>query len=235
MSSPLVIMAVVFGGAAGAFVPRVAHRLAVAHGEQPRSACAGCGRRFAGGLAGWVRAGGACAGCVPGRHGESTVLASAIVTGSLAVSLGTASQLPLLLVAAVLGVLLAVIDLRCHRLPDTVVALFTLVAGLPLALLDPARLPVAVAAAALAGAAYLALALLPGGGLGLGDVKLGAALAFVLGFGGWPAVVAGLGAAHLISGLVAAALLITRRADRKRALPFGPALLAGALIALLTV
>jgi leader peptidase (prepilin peptidase)/N-methyltransferase len=82
--------------------------------------------------------------------------------------------------------------------------------------------------------AYLALALLPGGGLGLGDVKLAAALGLILGFAGWPAVVVGLVAAHLINGSVALFLLLTRRADRLRALPFGPALLAGAVLATFT-
>jgi leader peptidase (prepilin peptidase)/N-methyltransferase len=65
-------------------------------------------------------------------------------------------------------------------------------------------------------------------------VKLAAGLGLILGFGGWPAVVAGLVAAHLINGVVAMSLLLSRRADRRRALPFGPALLAGAVLATFT-
>jgi leader peptidase (prepilin peptidase)/N-methyltransferase len=63
-------------------------------------------------------------------------------------------------------------------------------------------------------------------------VKLAAVLGFVLGFAGWPAVLAGLAAPHLINAPVAAFLLLTRRAGRRTALPFGPALLTGALLAL---
>ncbi|MEU4692003.1 prepilin peptidase [Actinoplanes sp. NPDC023714] len=159
-------------------------------------------------------------------------LSSILAAGALVAGLGPVPQLPALALAAVVGVRLAVIDLRCLRLPDPLVGLLALVAGLPLAVLRPSGLPVAVAAGALTGAAYLLLALLPGEGLGLGDVKLGAVLAFVLGFDGWPAVAVGLGAAHLINGVVAGWLLITRRAGGARALPFGPALLAGALIGL---
>ena len=69
------------------------------------------------------------------------------------------------------------------------------------------------------------------GGLGLGDVKLAAVLALILGFAGWPAVVTGVLAAHLINGPIALFLLVN---GRRRALPFGPALLAGALLALTT-
>jgi leader peptidase (prepilin peptidase)/N-methyltransferase len=81
-------------------------------------------------------------------------------------------------------------------------------------------------------AAYGILASLPGGGLGLGDVKLAAVLGLILGFAGWPAVIAGVVMPHLINGPIALFLLVTRKADRKRPLPFGPALLAGALLAL---
>ena len=73
----------------------------------------------------------------------------------------------------------------------------------------------------------------PGGGLGLGDVKLAAVLALILGFAGWPAVVVGLRRAapdQRPGGAVPAAHPPGRPADRP--LPFGPALLAGALIGL---
>ena len=56
-------------------------------------------------------------------------------------------------------------------------------------------------------------------------------LATILGFAGWPAVIAGLVVPHLINGPIALALLLARRS---RPLPFGPALLAGALIAVTT-
>jgi leader peptidase (prepilin peptidase)/N-methyltransferase len=86
-------------------------------------------------------------------------------------------------------------------------------------------------AAVLCGAAYLVVALLPGGGLGFGDVKLAAVLGFALGWIGWPAVLAGLILPHVINGPVALFLLVSGRARRGTALPLGPALLAGALLA----
>jgi leader peptidase (prepilin peptidase)/N-methyltransferase len=141
------------------------------------------------------------------------------------------------LVAAVFGVLLAAVDLRCLRLPDPLVATLAIGTVLPLAAVavatgDPGRLGRAVAAGALCFGGYLLVALLPGGGLGLGDVKLAAVLGFLLGWAGWPAVLLGLLVPHLLNGPVALFLLATGRAGRRSALPLGPALLAGALIAL---
>ncbi|MBG0560623.1 prepilin peptidase [Actinoplanes sp. NEAU-A11] len=216
-------MAGVFGGAAAAFLPRIAHRFAY-----PEPVCRDCGRDFPSGVSGWVHAGAAC-GC-GGWIGP--VLASAAVAALLAGLLGPVLSLPALLLAAVLGVLLAVIDLRCLRLPDPLVGGLAVIAGVPLALIEPARIGTAVAAGVLVGTGYLLVALLPGGGLGLGDVKLGAVLGLVLGFGGWPAVAVGFAAAHLINGVVAGWLLARGRAHGGRALPFGPALLVGALISM---
>jgi leader peptidase (prepilin peptidase)/N-methyltransferase len=115
------------------------------------------------------------------------------------------------------------------------VALLALTTTVPLtlgALLagDPGRLGRAALAALLSGTIYLVVALLPGAGLGLGDVKLAAVLGFTLGFIGWPSLLTGLVAPHLINGPAALILLLTRRAERRTALPLGPALLAGALL-----
>jgi leader peptidase (prepilin peptidase)/N-methyltransferase len=125
------------------------------------------------------------------------------------------------------AVLLVLVDLRELRLPDPLVAALALGAGIPLALLAPERIGPALVAAVLVGAGYLMIALLPGRGLGLGDVKLGAVLALLLSLtGGWPAVLIGLTAAHLIGGLTGIYLLVSRRG---RVFPFGPMLLLGAL------
>ena len=157
------------------------------------------------------------------------VLAGGTVATVLAVAIGPSPLLPVYLVAAVPGVLLAVIDLRCLRLPDRLVGALALLAGAPLAVLRPDRVVGAVVAAGTVLTAYAILALL--GGLGLGDLKLAAVLALILGFAGWPAVLVGVLAPHLINGPIALFLLVR---GRRRVLPFGPALLVGALLALTT-
>ena len=228
MSFPVAVCAAIFGGAAAAFVPRLAHRLAVPRHTPPRSACAHCHATFAT----WVRAG---APCPCRRPPVWTVATGALVTGLLGAMIGPAPLLLVLLPAALLGLLLAAIDLRCLRLPDRLVVLLAGVTVLPLSLGavivgEPGRLGRAAVAAVLSGTLYLIIALLPGGGLGLGDVKLATVLGFTLGFLGWPALVVGLLTPHLINGPIALTLLLARRAERRTALPLGPALLTGALL-----
>jgi leader peptidase (prepilin peptidase) / N-methyltransferase len=224
-----VLFAAVFGAATAGFLPRPAHRLAVGSGAPPRSACAACSRPFPAGLSGWVRVGAACA-C--SANSVLTPLTGATIATVLAVRFGVSPRLPVLLLAAVPALLLALVDLRCLRLPNPLVAALAITAGFPLAVLAPERAGTALLASVTVLAAYGILASLPGGGLGLGDVKLAAVLSLILGFAGWPAVIAGVVTPHLINGPIALFLLITRRAGRRRPLPFGPALLAGALLAL---
>jgi leader peptidase (prepilin peptidase)/N-methyltransferase len=228
MSLPLVIFAAAFGAAAGAFVPRVAHRLAVPFGAPSRSACAICARPFHPGPFGWVRAGPACP-CTPGWW--RTAAGSAAAAGLLGATVGRSALLPVLLLAVVLGALLVAIDVRCLRLPDPLVGALAVLVVVPLAVGAPDRIAVSVAGAALSGLVYLTMAIVSRGGVGLGDVKLATVLGFVQGFLGWPAVLAGLVAPHLINGPIALFLLVTGRARRGTALPFGPALLVGALLA----
>ncbi|MBM2616938.1 prepilin peptidase [Actinoplanes sp. LDG1-06] len=160
-----------------------------------------------------------------------TPLTGAAAGAMLAVSLGPSPLLPFFLLAAVPGLLLALIDMRCLRLPDRLVAAVGLLTVVPLAVQWPPRIGPALVAGGVVLTTYGMIALLPGRGLGLGDVKLAAVLATVLGFAGWPAVIVGLVVPHLINGTIALTLLLARRG---RPLPFGPALLFGALVALTT-
>ncbi|SNY58547.1 leader peptidase (prepilin peptidase) / N-methyltransferase [Paractinoplanes atraurantiacus] len=188
------ILAATFGAATAFFLPRIAYRLAVPGGS-PLS------------LRGYV----------------VTTATGAAIAATLAVAIGESPLLPVYLLAAVPGLLLAMIDLRCLRLPDRIVGLLALVAGVPLAVMLPSRIGPALLAGVLVSGAYL---LVPG--FGLGDVKLAGVLAFILGFAGWPAVAVGVIVPHLIGGPIAVFLLVT---GRSRIFPFGPALLAGALAA----
>ena len=232
MSTAASIICAPLGAAAGATLPRAAYRLSVPSGTPPRSACVYCGGPFPPGRAGWVRAGAPC------RCGGSTRPSLPLTVGASALAAGVLgwTGLPLLAAAAVLGVLLALVDLRCLRLPDPLVGALGAVTVLPLTGLavltgEPGRIGRGLLAAGGCCAAYLLLALLPGGGLGFGDVKLAAVLGFVLGWVGWPAVLTGLIAPQVINGPIALFLLFTGRARRGTALPFGPALLAGAALA----
>lgn len=237
MSAALAGACAVAGGVAGAALPRIAYRLSVPYGAPPRSACAACAWPFPPGLAGWVRLTARCVAC-RARCGPPAALTGLGVAGACGL-LGWAAPRPVLpafLAVAVLGVLLAAIDLACLRLPDRLVALgaVTSLAGLGVAAAaggEWSLLGRAFAGAGALGGAYLVLALLPGAGLGFGDVKLAALLGMLLGWLGWGAVLLGAVLPHVINGPVAVALLVSGRAGRRTALPLGPALLAGALLA----
>jgi leader peptidase (prepilin peptidase)/N-methyltransferase len=139
------------------------------------------------------------------------------------------------LLALIWGLVLTHLDLRVHRLPDRLVlpAYPVAAAALVACSVVTGRWSALLEAAACAGAAVAAFGLLalysPGaGGLGLGDVKLAGVLALLLGWLDWRAAAVGLGAGFVLGGLIAAVLLVTRRADRRSHLAFGPAMVAGA-------
>jgi leader peptidase (prepilin peptidase)/N-methyltransferase len=137
-----------------------------------------------------------------------------------------------LLPALVVGLLLARADLRTGRLPDRLVFLLAVALVLPALGRPAAELVRGLAASILVFSLYFVLALLPGDGLGFGDVKLAAVLAFALGVRGWDTVLLGLALPPLIIGPTALALVATRRLGRRDPLPFGPALVGGAIAAL---
>jgi leader peptidase (prepilin peptidase) / N-methyltransferase len=143
------------------------------------------------------------------------------------------------LVLGVLGTAMGYVDLRRHLLPDrlTVPALLAGAVLLAAAAVFPAAEASVSYPRAWAGAGglfvfYLLLALAYPAGLGLGDVKLAAALGLHLGWLGWAALVVGTMAAFLVGGLVGIVLLVLGRATRRSPVPFGPSMLVGALVAI---
>lgn len=137
------------------------------------------------------------------------------------------AMIPALAVAAVAPLLVRV-DLAEHRLPNRLVvpALIAGVAGLGLSwLFSDAPLMLLVAAVIYAGVLFV-LALF--GGMGMGDVKLAAALGLA---SPTPAIaLASPLIAFLLGGIVALIVLI--RSGRGGRIPFGPYLLAGYFAAL---
>lgn len=134
-------------------------------------------------------------------------------------------------VFAVVGALLAVIDVREHRLPNRLVLpLYPVGLVLPVAELwagEPATVVRALLAAAALFAFYFVLHR-AGGGMGAGDVKLAGAIGLFLGTLGWTETILGAAAGFVLGGLWSAVLLASRRADRRTRIPFGPFMLAGA-------
>ena len=142
---------------------------------------------------------------------------------------GRSGSLTAALFAAVL-VLLAAIDWEQRRLPNVVVlpALAAAVAlsDAPLA----AALAAALAFAAFLGLYALGRRLYGPGALGMGDVKLAALVAAVV---GWPAAGWALLLGVLLAGGGAALWLLSGRAGRGALLPYGAFLALGGIVGLL--
>lgn len=230
MSAALVLLAVALLGAlVGSGVPRIA-----GHFTDPAVVAA----QRSGGPASLVGQRSPRGEIRSGPPAWLTALAGAVVFAGLAVRVGADPVLPALLLVAAVGLVLAVVDLACLRLPDRLV---TAAGGAALAALTaaalltgtPGRLLGAVVGAAVCFAAYVLLALLPGSRLGFGDVKLAGVLGLPLGWLGRPTLLLGLLLPHLLNGVVVLGLLATRRVRRDSTLPLGPALLAGAWLAVL--
>jgi leader peptidase (prepilin peptidase) / N-methyltransferase len=166
-----------------------------------------------------------------------TVAFAVLVAGAVLVTAPRPATLALAWAAGA-AVVLAAVDLTSHRLPDRVTYPAGAVCTAAL-LVDAAVLGSwgaflrALAAAVVAfTVAYLVAAIAPAA-LGLGDVKLLGLLGLVLGWFGWGVLLAGVFLGLLTGAVVSLALLVTRRAGWRTAVPFGPPLLLGAALALL--
>ena len=77
---------------------------------------------------------------------------------------------------------------------------------------------------------YYLIRLISPRGMGGGDVKLAGLVGTVLGWFGWGALAFGAFAAFLLGGIFGGILLLTGRARRRSAIPFGPWIIAGAWV-----
>ncbi|MDG9703074.1 A24 family peptidase [Streptomyces sp. DH37] len=254
MRLTLIALAAVYGAAAGLLVPRAAYRLAVGPGTPWRAECPG-GHP----LPGWVglarcRECRECRGCgeprkpgTPGTYDASgtygpgaaaPVAVTAVVCALVAAAVGARPELGVWLLLAPFAVLLAVVDRSVRRLPDVVT--LPLAAG-SAALLGVAALlpgaggswPRALLGGVVLGGAYLVLFLVNPRGMGFGDVKLALPLGVVLGWYGWGTLLAGAFAGFALGAVYGLSLVAVRGAGRKEAMPFGPFMVAGALVGLL--
>jgi leader peptidase (prepilin peptidase)/N-methyltransferase len=166
-----------------------------------------------------------------------SAILTAVLFALVVLRFGLVWELPAFLVLAGVAVLLTLIDLRHHLLPDRVV-LPAIVAGAVLLAVaaaiegNAAAFVRAGVAAVVAFVVFLVLALIAPSGLGIGDVKLAALLGLHLGWLGWNVVVLGAAAGFVVQAVLALALLASRRIGLKGELPFGPAMLLGAALAI---
>ena len=187
--------------------------------------------------------------CIPKRwwRGEparpTTVVAASILTGAttglIADTLSPSPILPAFWLFAVVGVGLAVTDLRRHRLPHVMTGTLWIscsgcAAAESLATGRVHSLAVAASAGAAVTALGLVIALALPGQLGLGDVSLSGVIALSLGSLSLHTATVGLLSGVTIQATFSLTKILVSR-DRLSLMPFGPALLLGWLVAILDV
>ncbi|MBI9115355.1 prepilin peptidase [Sanguibacter sp. YZGR15] len=145
---------------------------------------------------------------------------------------------PLYLYGAAIAIALTLIDIDVHRLPDRIVLPSYPVVLVLLVLASwgaddwPAMLRAVIGGAALLLAYFLMVLAYPAG-MGLGDVKLAGIIGAYLAWAGWGQFAVGAFAAFILGGAYSVGLLLARKANRKSGVPFGPWMIAGALLGLL--
>jgi leader peptidase (prepilin peptidase) / N-methyltransferase len=161
---------------------------------------------------------------------------TAVLLGGLAARVHPALVLAAACWLAACAVPLACTDLAVQRLPDPLTG--AAYAGTAVLLVAAAAVGghwSALVRALLGGLAlagfYLLLMVISPSGMSLGDVKLAASLGTLLAWFSWRLLLAGGFAGLLLGGVFAAALLVSRRAGRKQPIPFGPFMIAGAVLA----
>jgi leader peptidase (prepilin peptidase)/N-methyltransferase len=239
----LLVLSGVLGLAVGSFLNVVIHR--VPRGGsllRPGSHCPQClvaiRHRHNVPVLGWLLLRGRCAHCrapISVRY-PLVEAGTAVLFMAVTARIGWRPELPAYLYLAAVGIALAAIDLDVRRLPNSIV-LPSYAVGvallLPMAVVRGDWWPVGRGVLAMAALwlAFYALALAYPGGMGYGDVKLAGLLGLFLGWLGWNPVWIGAFAGFLFGALAGAVLLVRRRATRRTEIPFGPAMLAGAQLA----
>jgi leader peptidase (prepilin peptidase)/N-methyltransferase len=226
----------VLGAIVGSFLNVVTYRLPRHESLiTPASHCPGCGAQVKPydniPVLSWLLLRGHCRSCgepISPRYPLVEALTALLCAGAVLAHDSTAT-IALSILTILLVVPAALIDLEHRIIPNAITA-----AGAVLALaiglaLDPSGEPARLIAGLAAGAFLLIAALAYPGGMGMGDVKLAAVLGLCLGASVAPALLVA-----LLAGVLYGAIVIARagtREGRKTAVPFGPFLALGALVA----
>jgi leader peptidase (prepilin peptidase) / N-methyltransferase len=237
---PAFVLGLVIGSFLNVVIYRVPARRSVV---EPPSACPSCETRLTAldlvPVLSWVALRGKC------RHCEASIssrypiveLITAVLFGLVAWRIGATWSLPAYLVFTAFLIALSGIDIDTKTLPNRLVypsaaAGLVLLAVASLVDGEPRRLVWAAVGALSVLAVFRLIHAVSPNGFGFGDVRLGAVLGGHLGWLGLAYVPVGIYAGFVLGAGVGLAMMIGRRAGRRTALPFGPFLAAGSLLAI---
>jgi leader peptidase (prepilin peptidase)/N-methyltransferase len=148
---------------------------------------------------------------------------------------GLSWELPAYLFLADVGVLLGVIDSQHKTLPNRVTLPSIGIAAFLLALAawgsgEWWAFGRAALSAVVLFVVFFVLVMISPRSIGMGDAKLAALLGLYLGWLGTSVLVLGIAAGFVVQAVLAVMLLLTRRIGLRGELPFGPAMLLGAVV-----
>jgi leader peptidase (prepilin peptidase) / N-methyltransferase len=232
-----IALAAIGGLCLGSFLNVVAYRLPAGLSlVTPPSACPGCGAGIKPydnvPVVSWLVLGGHCRACetsISPRYPLTEALTGALFA-AVVIARGASRGiwLDLIFVAALMAI--TQIDLEHRIIPNRIVAPLALAAIVLTVVFQPHLLTEHLIAGAAAGGFLLVAVLAYPAGMGMGDVKLAAVMGLVLGRSVAPAMLIA-----LVTATVVGAVVIARKGvseGRKTAIPFGPFLALGSVIAL---
>ena len=230
METAWLIFFFVFGAIIGSFLNVIADRLPQDKSiVSPPSRCPGCDRRLSAAdmipVLSWLVLRGHCRTC--GQTIPARVLWVELVTGLafalLFLHFGMTPVLWVSLLYAAFTIVIFIIDME-HQLILNSILLPAMAVALAVSFfsnqieLAPTLLNAVIGAAAGFGI-FLVVYIVSRGGMGEGDVKLGALAGLIT---GWPNIIVAVILSWIASGLVAIGLLGLRRKGRREAIAFGP-------------
>jgi leader peptidase (prepilin peptidase)/N-methyltransferase len=230
-----------FGAVIGSFLNVLCDRLPQEQSVvTPPSRCPGCSRRLTAldmiPIFSWLALRGRCRTCgekIPQRVFWVELVTAAAFAG-LYLNFGFSLTLWVGLLYAAFTIVIFIIDME-HQLILNGVLVPAMVLALGVSLfhsridLAPDLLHALIGAAAGFGI-FLLVYVVSRGGMGEGDVKLGAFAGLVT---GWPNIIAAVIMSWIAGGLVAIGLLLLRRKGRREAIAFGPFLALSAFVTFL--
>jgi leader peptidase (prepilin peptidase)/N-methyltransferase len=227
----------VFGAMIGSFLNVVVYRLPRRESlVRPASHCPSCGAGVKPydnvPVLSWLLLRGRCRNCtsaISARYPLVEALVALLCVGVVLAG-GSAATIVLSVAFILLLVPIALIDVEHRIIPNKLTALGAVLALTLGTALDPSGEPGRLIAGVAAGGALLVAALAYPGGMGMGDVKLAGVMGFFLGSAVAVAILVALLAGVLFGAFLAARM--GARAARKTAVPFGPFLAFGSLVAI---
>jgi len=221
-----------------AFVGVVAHR--VPRGLSivgPRSVCDSCGTQIAAydnvPVFSWLMLRGRCRSCgarIPARYPVVELAVGVAFAATAIVLRHDPAQLALGLVFVAMLAAITLTDLERRIIPNAILIAGAVAAVALVAATDPSSLPERAIAAVAAGGGLFVIAVAFPRGMGMGDVKLAAVMGLYLGRAVAPALLI----AVLTGTIVGVGVMLGQGGEgRKTAVPFGPFLALGGVIALL--